>query len=254
MPPAIVVEHVSKRFALHYNRTQSLKERFLGVFHDKHRTETRDFWALQDVSLAIHPGEAVGLVGRNGSGKSTLLKLIAGVYPPTSGRVLVRRDARIGSLIQLGVGFNPELTGRENVYMNASIYGLSREEVDAIYDQVVAYAEIGPFLEEPIKNYSSGMVVRLAFAVAAHLDPDILLLDEIFAVGDADFQQKCQVTMQGFLERGKTLLFVSHAAPAVRSMCRRVCVLSHGELIYDGGVDEGLDTYDRLVQTEHQTA
>ncbi len=212
MPPAIVAEHVSKRFELHYNRTLSLKERFLSLFHDKHRTQTRDFWALNDVSLTIHPGDAVALVGRNGSGKSTLLKLIAGVYRPTSGRVLVRRDARIGSLIQLGVGFNPELTGRENVYMNASIYGLSREEVDAIYDDVVAYAEIGPFLEEPIKNYSSGMVVRLAFAVAAHLDPDILLLDEIFAVGDADFQQKCQVTMHEFLARGKTLVFVSHAA------------------------------------------
>jgi ABC-type polysaccharide/polyol phosphate transport system ATPase subunit len=254
MPPVIVAEHVSKRFALHYNRTGSLKERFLGVFHDRHRTETRDFWALKDVSLTVHPGDAVALVGRNGSGKSTLLKLIAGVYRPTTGRVLVRRGARIGSLIQLGVGFNPELTGRENVYMNASIYGLSREEVDAIYDDVVAYAEIGPFLEEPIKNYSSGMVVRLAFAVAAHLDPDILLLDEIFAVGDSDFQQKCQVTMKGFLERGKTLIFVSHAPVAVRNMCRRVCVLSHGELIYDGGVDEGLDTYDRLVQAEHQMA
>ena len=254
MPPAIVAEHVSKRFELHHNRTGSLKERFLGVFHDKHRTQTRDFWALKDVSLTIHPGDAVALVGRNGSGKSTLLKLIAGVYRPTSGRVLVRRNARIGSLIQLGVGFNPELTGRENVYMNASIYGLSREEVDAIYDDVVAYAEIGPFLEEPIKNYSSGMVVRLAFAVAAHLDPDILLLDEIFAVGDTDFQQKCQVTMQQFLARGKTLVFVSHAAPAVRAMCRRVCVLSHGQLIYDGGVDEGLATYEHIVQSEHQTA
>lgn len=246
----IVAEHVSKRFALHVNRTGSLKERFLGLFHQRHRTEIRDFWALDDVSLTVRAGEAVGLVGRNGSGKSTLLKLIAGVHRPTSGRLLVRRDARIGSLIQLGVGFHPELTGRENVYMNGSIYGLSREQVDAIYDDVVRYAEIGPFLEEPIKNYSSGMVVRLAFAVAAHLDPDILLLDEIFAVGDAEFQEKCQVTMHEFLERGKTLLFVSHSAEAVRQVCRRVCVLSHGRLVYDGPVDAGLATYHDVVARE----
>lgn len=251
MPAAIVAEQVSKRFDLHVNRTHSIKERFLGAFYDRHRTETRDFWALKDVNLAINQGEAVALVGRNGSGKSTLLKLIAGVFRPTSGRMLVQRHARIGSLIQLGVGFNPELTGRENVYMNASIYGMSRPQVDAIYDAVVDYAEIGPFLDEPIKNYSSGMVVRLAFAVAAHLDPDILLLDEIFAVGDADFQQKCHATMQGFLARGKTLVFVSHATGAVRQMCQRVCVLSHGALIYDGGVDEGLATYERLVQADH---
>jgi ABC-2 type transport system ATP-binding protein len=250
--PFIVAEHVSKRFALHVNRTGSLKERFLGLFHARHRMETTDFWALDDVSLTVRAGEAVGLVGRNGSGKSTLLKLIAGVHRPTSGRLLVRRNARIGSLIQLGVGFHPELTGRENVYMNGSVYGLSREDVDAIYDDVVSYAEIGPFLEEPIKNYSSGMVVRLAFAIAAHLDPDILLLDEIFAVGDADFQEKCKVTMHEFLARGKTLLFVSHSAHAVRHMCRRVCVLSHGRLVYDGEVDEGLDTYERLLQAEHQ--
>jgi ABC-2 type transport system ATP-binding protein len=252
--PVIVTEHVSKCFQLHYNRTGSLKERFLGLFHNRHRTETQDFWALKDVNLTIRPGEAVALVGRNGSGKSTLLKLIAGVHRPTEGRVLVRRDARIGSLIQLGVGFNADLTGRENVYMNASIYGLSREAVDAIYDDVVKYAEIGPFLEEPIKNYSSGMVVRLAFAVAAHLDPDILLLDEIFAVGDADFQEKCQVTMQEFLARGKTMIFVSHTPSAVRKMCRRVCVLSHGQLVFDGGVDDGLDTYERVMQAEHQVA
>lgn len=254
MRSVIVAEHVSKRFALHVNRTGSLKERFLGVFHPRHRMETRDFWALNDVNLTIGAGEAVGLVGRNGSGKSTLLKLIAGVHRPTSGRVLVQRDARIGSLIQLGVGFHPELTGRENVYMNGSIYGLSREAVDAIYDEVVAYAEIGPFLEEPIKNYSSGMVVRLAFAVAAHLDPDILLLDEIFAVGDAEFREKCMVTMREFLTRGKTLVFVSHSEVAIRAMCRRVCVLSHGRLVYDGGVDEGLETYNRVLQIDHQTA
>lgn len=248
----IRAESVSKRFYLHHNRTGSLKERFLGLFHDQHRMETQEFWALRDVSLQIAAGESVGLVGRNGSGKSTLLKLIAGIYRPTKGRLLVRRDARIGSMIELGVGFHPELTGRENVYLNASIYGLERVDVDAIYGAVVDYAEIGPFMDEPIKNYSSGMVVRLAFAIAVHLDADVLLLDEIFAVGDADFQRKCERTMRQFLEQGKTVLFVSHAAASVRQICRRVCVLSHGRLIFDGDVDAGLAMYDAALELEHQ--
>ncbi|MCA1584377.1 MAG: ABC transporter ATP-binding protein [Acidobacteria bacterium] len=250
MGAVIRAESVSKRFYLHHNRTGSIKERFLGLFHARHRTERREFWALREVSLQIAAGESVGLVGRNGSGKSTLLKLIAGIYRPTSGQLLVRRDARIGSLIELGVGFHPELTGRENIYLNASIYGLERAQVDAIYDSVVDYAEIGPFMDEPIKNYSSGMVVRLAFAIAVHLDADVLLLDEIFAVGDAEFQRKCERTMQQFLERGKTILFVSHSADAVRQVCGRACVLSHGRLLFDGDVEEGLATYDALLAHE----
>ena len=248
--PLIVAEQVSKRFYLHRNRTHSLKERFLSLFHARHRMELDEFWALRDVSLTIGPGEAVGLVGRNGSGKSTLLKLIAGIHTPTSGRLLVRGDARIGSMIELGVGFHPELTGRENVYLNASVYGLTRADVDRIYESVVDYAEIGPFLDEPIKNYSSGMVVRLAFAVAAHLNPDVLLLDEIFAVGDAEFQEKCTRTMQAFVAAGKTILFVSHSAAAVRQMCQRTCVLSHGALLFDGPVEDGLALYDQLLHAE----
>lgn len=250
----IRAEGVSKRFYLHHNRTGSLKERFLGMFHDRHRTETREFWALKDVSLEIRPGESVGLVGRNGSGKSTLLKLIAGIYRPTAGRLLVRSNARIGSMIELGVGFHPELTGRENIYLNASIYGLERLDVDRIYDSVVDYAEIGPFMDEPIKNYSSGMVVRLAFAIAVHLDADVLLLDEIFAVGDVEFQRKCEGTMRQFMDQGKTILFVSHAAASVRQVCRRVCVLSHGRLTFDGSVEEGLAAYDKALALEHEHA
>ena len=164
------------------------------------------------MSLTVGRGEAVGLVGRNGSGKSTLLKLIAGIHRPTSGRVLVRRGAKIGTMIELGVGFHPELSGRENVYLNASVYGLSRADVDRIYDAVVDYSEIEQFIDEPIKNYSSGMVMRLAFAVAAHLDPDVLLLDEIFAVGDEAFQAKCRETMKQFIDEGRTVVFVSHSA------------------------------------------
>jgi ABC-2 type transport system ATP-binding protein len=248
--PLVVADRVSKRFHLHRNRTHSLKERVLGRVHARHRTESAEFWALRDVTLIIRRGDSVGLVGRNGCGKSTLLKLIAGIHTPTEGRVLARRDARIGSMIELGVGFHPELTGRENVYLNASIYGLQREEVDGLYERIVEYAEIGPFLDEPIKNYSSGMVVRLAFSVAAHLDPDVLLLDEIFAVGDADFQQKCIDTMQGFVRRGKTIVFVSHAKESVRQMCNRVCVLSQGRLIFDGDVEGGLAAYDQLASPD----
>jgi ABC-type polysaccharide/polyol phosphate transport system ATPase subunit len=248
--PIVIADRLSKRFYLHRNRTHSLKERFLGLFHDRHRAKLTEFWALRDVSLSIDPGESVGLLGRNGSGKSTLLKLIAGIHTPTEGRLLARRDARIGSMIELGIGFHPELTGRENVYLNASIYGLQRAEVDALYDRIVEYAGIGPFLEEPIKNYSSGMVVRLAFAVAAHLDPDVLLLDEIFAVGDADFQQKCIDTMQGFVRSGKTIVFVSHAEESVRRMCNRVCVLDRGSLVFDGDVEGGLARYHEILRLQ----
>jgi ABC-type polysaccharide/polyol phosphate transport system ATPase subunit len=148
--------------------------------------------------------------------------------------------------IELGVGFNVELSGRDNVYLNASVYGLTREEVDAIYDAVVEYAELAQFIDEPIKNYSSGMIVRLAFAVAAHLDPEVLLLDEIFAVGDAAFQEKCRKTMQQLVDSGKTIVFVSHAAHSVRQVCERVCVLDHGTKVFDGPTDEGLALYDRL--------
>jgi ABC-2 type transport system ATP-binding protein len=243
----IVAERVSKRFGIHHNYSPSIKERFLGLFHGRNRSTVQEFWALRDVDLLVSRGESVALVGRNGSGKSTLLKLIAGIYRPSSGRLLVRREARIGTMIELGVGFHPELSGRDNVYLNASVYGLTRQEVDRIYDEVVAYAELAEFIDEPIKNYSSGMVVRLAFAVAAHLDPEVLLLDEIFAVGDAAFQEKCRQTMRGFLERGRTILFVSHSAASVAAMCERVCVLDHGRKLFDGPTGEGLALYEELA-------
>lgn len=242
----ILAEHVSKRYLLHHNYAPSIKAAFLGLAHRRQRMTSEDFWALRDVNLQVARGESIGLVGRNGSGKSTLLKLIAGIHRPTSGRLLVRRNARIGTMIELGVGFNVELSGCDNVYLNASVYGLTRREVDAIYDEVVDYAELRQFIDEPIKNYSSGMIVRLAFAVAAHLDPDVLLLDEIFAVGDASFQDKCRKTMQAFRSRGGTILFVSHAVRSVREMCNRVCVLERGEKVFDGGVEEGLALYDAL--------
>jgi len=243
--PLIVAEQVSKRFLIHHNRAFSLKARILSTVAPRFRPRTEDFWAVRDLDLRVDRGEAVGLVGRNGSGKSTLLKLIAGIHRPTTGRVLVRRGVTIGTMIELGVGFHPELSGRENVFLNASIYGLSRAQVERIYDQVVDYSEIGRFIDEPLKNYSSGMMMRLAFSVAAHLDPEVLLLDEIFAVGDAAFQEKCRRTMKVFVDQGRTVLFVSHSAQSVRDMCTRVCLLEQGRKVFDGDVDEGLERYEQ---------
>ena len=252
MDAVIVAEQVSKRFDIHHNRAYALKTRMLGLIYQRYRPRVEDFWALRDVSLTVGRGEAVGLVGRNGSGKSTLLKLIAGIHRPTSGRVLVRRGAKIGTMIELGVGFHPELSGRENVYLNASVYGLSRADVDRIYDAVVDYSEIAQFIDEPIKNYSSGMVMRLAFAVAAHLDPEVLLLDEIFAVGDAAFQAKCRQTMMHFIDQGRTLVFVSHSAASVQEICTRACVLSGGRKVFDGDVAEALALY-HSMENGHAT-
>ena len=246
MEAVIVAEQVSKRFDIHHNRAYALKTRMLGMIYKRYRPRVEDFWALRDVSLTVGRGEAVGLVGRNGSGKSTLLKLIAGIHRPTSGRVLVRRGATISTMIELGVGFHPELSGRENVYLNASVYGLSRADVDRIDDAVVDYSEIAQFIDEPIKNYSSGMVMRLGFAVAAHLDPEVLLLDEIFAVGDEAFQAKCRQTMMQFIDRGRTVVFVSHSAESVQQICTRVCVLSDGRKVFDGDTAEGLALYHEM--------
>jgi ABC-type polysaccharide/polyol phosphate transport system ATPase subunit len=245
--PAIDAQAISKKFLLRHNASGELKVRFLGMLHADKRESVEEFWALRDVSVRIKRGEAVGLVGRNGSGKSTFLKLVAAIHRPTTGRLLVERNARICSMIELGVGFHPELTGRENVFLSASIQGLTNPETEAIYEAVVEYSELGHFIDVPIKNYSSGMYMRLGFAIAANLDPDILLLDEIFAVGDAEFQKRCTRTVNRFLDEGKTIIFVSHAQTAVRAICRRVCVLDHGHLAFDGDLEEGLAFYDHLA-------
>jgi ABC-type polysaccharide/polyol phosphate transport system ATPase subunit/SAM-dependent methyltransferase len=243
----IEAQSVSKQFLLRHNASVELKVRFLALLHPERRQSVEEFWALKNVSLCIDHGEAVGLVGRNGSGKSTFLKLIAAIHRPTSGRLLVARASRISSMIELGVGFHPELTGRENVFLNAAIHGLARAEIEGIFDAVVDYSGLGHFIDVPIKNYSSGMYMRLGFAISANLAPDILLLDEIFAVGDADFQQRCTGTVKRFLDEGKTIVFVSHAAPAIRTICRRVCVLEQGELGFDGDVESGLAFYEQLL-------
>jgi len=247
MSVVIHAQEVSKRFYLRHNRSTDLKVRFLSMFHERHREVIEEFWALRNVSLAIRSGEAVGLVGRNGSGKSTLLKIVAGLHLPTKGRMLVPARARIGTMIELGVGFHHELSGEENVYLNASVYGLTRSQIQALYPKVVKYSGLEHFMDTPLKSYSSGMQLRLGFAIAANLDPEILLLDEIFAVGDAEFQRQCFQTLDEFRAQGKTILFVSHTPSAVRTLCDRVCVLDQGRLVFDGTVNEGLAYYKHLT-------
>jgi ABC-type polysaccharide/polyol phosphate transport system ATPase subunit len=245
MSLVLETRQLSKRFVLRHN-ARDVKSRALGLLRVAERARREEFWALRGVSIRVSAGESIGLVGRNGSGKSTLLKLIAGIHRPTGGQMLVQRGVRISSMIELGTGFHPELTGQENVLLNTSIHGLSRAEALAIYDRIVVYSGLQHFMDVPIKNYSSGMHMRLGFAIAANLDPDVLLLDEIFAVGDEEFQRQCMGTLGSFLEAGKTILFVSHSAAAVQAICRRVCVLEQGQLRFDGDVDNGLVEYRRL--------
>jgi lipopolysaccharide transport system ATP-binding protein len=200
-----------------------------------------DLWALRDVDLDIHHGEALGIIGRNGAGKSTLLKVLSHITEPTEGRVELR--GRVGSLLEVGTGFHPELTGRENILLNGAILGMTRAEISNRFDDIVEFSEIGRFLDTPVKRYSSGMYVRLAFAVAAHLDPEILIVDEVLAVGDMEFQKKCLGRMGEVATAGRTVVFVSHNMAAIRALCTRCALLSEGRLVRVGQVDEVVDEY-----------
>ncbi|MFT3869479.1 MAG: ABC transporter ATP-binding protein [Nibricoccus sp.] len=205
----------------------------------------RDFHALRDVSLNIKRGEAIGIIGRNGSGKSTLLQMIAGTLTPTHGQLSV--SGRISALLELGSGFNPEFTGRENVFINGAILGLSRDQMAERFDAIVAFAEIGDFIDQPVKIYSSGMIVRLAFAVAAHVDPDILIVDEALSVGDARFQLKCARAIDRFIAQGVTLLFVSHDASLVKRLCHHAILLERGQIVYSGKPNDVVNLYSKLL-------
>lgn len=200
-----------------------------------------EFWALKDVSLDVQPGEVVGIIGRNGAGKSTLLKLLTRITEPTYGEVVI--NGRVASLLEVGTGFHPELTGRENVYMNGTILGMKKREIDAKFDEIVAFSEIGKFIDTPVKRYSSGMYVRLAFAVAAHLEPEILLVDEVLAVGDMEFQRKCLGKMQDISIGGRTVLFVSHNMPAISRLCTRAVLLENGKVSYEGAAEDVVAKY-----------
>ena len=206
----------------------------------------RDFYALREVSFSVRRGEATGIIGRNGSGKSTLLQLIAGTLTPTAGRVDVQ--GRVSALLELGSGFNPDFTGRENVYLNGAILGLSRRQIDARYPAIAAFAEIDEFLDQPVKTYSSGMMMRLAFAVAVNVDPDLLIVDEALSVGDVFFTQKCFERIREILQRGATLIFVSHDMAAVQNLCDRALLLHHGRLAFDGRPDDCVARYFSLHQ------
>ena len=234
MTESIVVDHVSKQFTMRYHRT--FKQMTVAMLRGQKVSD--NFLAVNDVGFTIQQGESVGLMGLNGSGKSTLLKLINGVMKPDTGTVLTR--GRIAGLIATGAGFHPQLTGRDNIYLNAAILGMSEAETNRKFDQIIEFADIGKFLDTPVGHYSSGMFSRLGFAVAVHTDSDIFLVDEVLAVGDKPFKKKCISRMEEIKAEGRTLVYVSHSAPSVRRMCERVLVLEKGVLGFDGPTKEGI--------------
>jgi ABC-type polysaccharide/polyol phosphate transport system ATPase subunit len=240
----IDVQGVARKFVLRARETSTLKELVVA----RGRTGAEEVWALQNVSLHLAPGEAVGLIGRNGSGKSTLLRLVAGIIKPTRGRVAT--GGRVGSLLELGAGFHPDFTGRENIFLNGSVHGLRRAQIRERFDEIVAFAELEHAIDRPVRTYSSGMYMRLGFAIAAHLDADTLLLDEVFAVGDEAFQRKCFGRIAAFKQQGGTIVFVSHDASAVERLCERGVLLTRGELSFDGGVREAIVRYRRELATD----
>jgi lipopolysaccharide transport system ATP-binding protein len=239
----IYFKNVVQRFRVIRERPDTLREAFTRIL--RYKSQFCDFEALKGISFTIDEGEAVGIVGRNGSGKSTTLKIMAGVYRPTSGRVKV--NGHVAALIELGAGFHPDLTGRENIVINGLLLGLSRREIRAREEKIVDFAELGDFIDSPVKQYSSGMYMRLGFAVAAEVDPDILLIDEILAVGDAAFQQKCIARIEDFRRRGKTIVYVSHAPSTVKHLCTRALLIHEGILIAEGTPKEVFERYDELL-------
>jgi ABC-type polysaccharide/polyol phosphate transport system ATPase subunit len=243
-PGRIAVDRVSQRFRVSSQPYRTLKDLVVA----RGKAATTEVWALRDVSLQAEPGEALGLVGRNGSGKTTLLRLLSGIFRPTSG--IVAAGGRVGSLLELGAGFHPDFSGRENVYLNGSIHGLSRARIREVMDEIVAFAELERFIDLPVRTYSSGMYMRLGFSVAAHIEADILLLDEVFAVGDEDFQRKCFAKIAEFKRRGGTIVFVSHDARAVERLCDRAVLLRQGEVAFDGTTREAIARYRRLLAEE----
>jgi homopolymeric O-antigen transport system ATP-binding protein len=235
--PAVVVDDVSKRFRLYKDRTTSLKERITRL----KRSTYNEYWALKNISLEVPRGTTYGLIGHNGSGKSTLLRLMAGIHRPTSGHIDV--NGRVSALLELGAGFHPELTGRENVYLNGSILGLTRKAINAKIDDIIEFAGLGEFIDTPVKVYSSGMYVRLGFSVAVHVEPDILIIDEVIAVGDEDFQRRCFDHIYRLRSSGATIIFVTHSLNLVQTMCDNAAWLDHGELRAIGSAPDVVHQY-----------
>jgi lipopolysaccharide transport system ATP-binding protein len=245
MKPILEVQNISKKFLIQHQQLPylSFRDKLSGLFSPKEATE--EFWALRDISFDVQPGESIGIIGRNGAGKSTLLKILSRITPPTAGRITVR--GRIASLLEVGTGFHQELTGRENIFMNGSILGMKHAEIKAKFDEIVDFSGTEKFLDTPLKHYSSGMQLRLAFAVAAHLEPEILIIDEVLAVGDAEFQKKCLGKMEDVTRSGKTILFVSHNMTAVSGLCKKGLLLVNGSVSYAGQIDQVLSRYLSVV-------
>jgi ABC-2 type transport system ATP-binding protein len=247
-PGTIVAENVSRRFRVYPQRHVTLKE---AIVRRRHLRPV-EVWALRDVSFRIEPGESVGFMGRNGSGKTTLLRLLAGVFRPTSGRLAVA--GRVGSLLELGAGFHPDFTGRDNIYLSASIYGLRRQEVDRRLDSIVEFSELERFIDLPVRTYSAGMYMRLGFSIAVNVDAEVLLLDEVFAVGDEAFQRKCVERILDFKRQDTTIAFVSHSGAALERMCDRAVLLRKGLVEYDGETGEAIRRYQELLAGEEEPA
>lgn len=247
----IVVDHVWKRFTVNEYRP-SLRHEAVDIFKRMLRLsreatpQTEPFWALRDVSFAVKKGEAVGLVGHNGAGKSTMFRILCGVTEPTQGSVTVK--GRFAPLIALGAGFNPELTGRQNIYLNTAIQGLSRKETDRLIPNILGFADIGPFIDMPVKRYSSGMTARLGFSIAVHTLPDIVFIDEVLSVGDAAFQQKCKRKIEELKAENRTMMFVSHASSEVRRLCDRAIWMHKGSVRMDGPAEDVVDAYEEAFK------
>lgn len=237
---AISIQNISKKYLVGKQKDGSLRGTLNSLFQsNKHKTE--EFYALQDVSFDVMQGDVVGIIGKNGAGKSTLLKILSQITKPSSGRIEL--NGRVASLLEVGTGFHPELTGRENVYLNGTILGMTRKEVTQKFDEIVAFSGVEKFIDTPVKHYSSGMYVRLAFAVAAHLEPEILIIDEVLAVGDAEFQKKCLGKMKDVAGEGRTVLFVSHDLGAVKQLCNKGVLLEKGRVKFKGSIPNTIESY-----------
>ena len=245
MKPIVEIHNLSKKYRIHHLRGGylSLRERMVNLLKIERREE-EDFWALNDISFSVEPGESLGIIGRNGAGKSTLLKILSKITPPTRGKIINR--GRIASLLEVGTGFHPELTGRENIFFNGSLLGMKRREISDKFDEIVDFSGVEKFLDTALKHYSSGMQLRLAFAVAAFLEPEILIIDEVLAVGDAEFQKKCLGKMEDVSKRGRTILFVSHNMPVVQKICTRGLQLDNGKVKMYGKIEEVVSAYNAI--------
>lgn len=248
MKPILEVQNITKQFKIgaKQERYLSLRDALANSFKKKNN-EDKTFLALDNVSFDVYPGESVGIIGRNGAGKSTLLKILSKITPPTSGKIICR--GRVASLLEVGTGFHPELSGRENIYMNGSILGMRKFEIDKHFDAIVDFSGVEQFLDSPLKRYSSGMQLRLAFAVAAFLEPEILIIDEVLAVGDAEFQKKCLGKMDEVSKSGRTVLFVSHNMGVIAELCKKGILLNHGKLLIQDDVTVVLNKYNTLLST-----